>query len=1045
MAVVSRTISRGALIGAVGGVVAALGDYGALWLWLPHWPERAQLLARMIGIQAPLGAVAGALLGGFGALAIPLAERGVAPRLGRFAAWAPVLPFVLLAAPLLGWVAYLLFTGGSASRLPARPALTVLAFFVLAGGVAVALRLGFEIFERGRRAGRGGAVAAIAGIWLAMLLVNKIDQRVLPNQYGYLHAGLAIGGWLLACLGTALVAVRLEWTRRLDARGAVLGSVAIGAAVLGFGANLATLDSNPNVRVALFDPRAATSRTLMHALEPLLATGSRSEASRVAAERARAEAERRRRLASGIGLPTAPDAHVLLITVDALRFDHLGAYGYRQRALSPNLDALAAESLVFESAYAQAPHSSYSLCSLMTSEYLHETVDLGQPLPEATLASTLAAHGFRTSAWYTLGIFHTEGERLTSYQNDAFGFGVHDHGEYTAEQRTDKILEEVDRTAAHGEPRTFFWAHYFDTHEPYRSTELGTSDFDRYQGEIKHADREIGRLIREARRRLERDLIIVVTADHGEEFREHGGVYHGSTLYEEQVHVPLIVHLPDVPPRRIAAPVELVDLAPTLLASAEVPVPASMRGDDLRALALGRVDDLGPAFSAVISKRMVRKGSRKLIADLRFGLYELYDLAADPRERANLAGSRPADVETLRGEIYAWLDGLSRPPREPARPADPRLVALERGRLGDRRATPQLQELILDASAPVEQRREAGRILGRLADPATAPSLVRALHADEPLVAAEAAIALGRMYDTRGRTELRQLVHSEDPDLRVRAAVSLGRLRDRDAVPALIEALWAAPTRYEREEAVRWLGRLRDPRGVEPLLSLIPEFRIRYLTVIALGDIGDRRAYPVLAEMLDWEHHSNVRDNVVRALGQMADRRILPRVVQMATAEPDLKNTSETLVRLDAIRRGAVGGIDVASGHTGLRGFGGCVVGPIQHDWDYLRRTRCQTTVATPELTLSVPSAVANAPGGTVVVLAARRIDAGAATPVTVQIGPHTLEARSFEGEWSEQRWTLAPGALRGGSVLARLRIGDARLSVDHLLLIPKPADLASL
>src|SRR5690606_7471572 len=114
-------------------------------------------------------------------------------------------------------------------------------------------------------------------------------------------------------------------------------------------------------------------------------------------------------------------------------------------------------------------------------------------------------------------------------------------------------------------------------HEPYRETRFGTTDMDRYDSEIRKVDDHLGRLVREARARLQRDVIVVISADHGEEFRDHGGLYHGSTLYEEQVRVPLIVSAPDLAPRRVRAPVELVDVAPTLLGMLDRPVPASMR------------------------------------------------------------------------------------------------------------------------------------------------------------------------------------------------------------------------------------------------------------------------------------------------------------------------------------------------------------------------------------------------------------------------------------------------------------------------------------
>ena len=96
-------------------------------------------------------------------------------------------------------------------------------------------------------------------------------------------------------------------------------------------------------------------------------------------------------------------------------------------------------------------------------------------------------------------------------------------------------------------------------------------------------------------------------------------------------------------------------------------------------------------------------------------------------------------------------------------------------------------------------------------------------------------------------------------------------------MPALIDALWVAPTQYEREEAVRWLGRLRDPRAIEPLLSLLPEFSLRYLVTVALGQHRRSRAPTLpLAEMLHWETHTNIRDEVVRGLGLLGDARALP-------------------------------------------------------------------------------------------------------------------------------------------------------------------------
>jgi arylsulfatase A-like enzyme len=1044
-------------------------DFGAVWLWLPLWGDRISLFWRQMATLAPLAALAGALLFAWDRVG-SLAFARVAARLGagdedREARWRArlwPLPHATLAAAPLALVAHLLFTGGRMSRLPGRPVLVALTACALIGGAAVALRAARALWERSGRTRRGRAVAPFAALALAFGL-GKVNQHVLPNLYEYLHAALSVG--VLVCSGgAALLAARAAaapggWLERaprafaLSARALGPAGGAILALALGgvFAVQFATLDADQNVRVALFDTRAATTRSAMRAVVPLVDGARRG--SREGAEAARAAAGRRRRALAGLaGLPESPGAHILLVTIDALRADRLGAYGYSRRdrpqGISPHLDALAAEGIVFERAYCAAPHSSYALSSLMTSEYLHETLDLGQPPPEPTLPRALAAAGYHTAGFYTLGIFHTEGERLARYRDDAFGFALHDHTDRAAGPTTDRVLAEVDRVVGDGERPSFFWAHYFDVHEPYQETTLGTSDSDRYDGEILKTDREVGRLVEGMRARLRGELIVVVSSDHGEEFRDHGGVYHGSSLYDEQARVPLIVVAPGLAPRRVAAPVQSVDVAPTLLGLVGLDAPPTFRGHDLRGLATGRVPDVGPAFSAVLTRRMVVRFPFKLIADLRFSTAELYDLAADPRERENLASRRPELVASLRDELYGWLDALGAPPGEAA-PPDPRRLALDRGRLGDRRAVPELAALVLDEAAEVPMRREACRMLGRLGDAGASAALVEALGGGEPLVAAEAAIALGRLADPRGRAALRALVHNEDPDLRTRAAVSLARLRDTHAVPALIEAVWLAETAYDREESVRWLGRLRDGRALEPLLALIPEFRTRHLVAIALGQLGDPRAYEPLSDMLAWESRSNIRDNVVRGLGHLGDPRAIPRLVELAVSEPDLAYAAESLVRLGALERGAVGGADVGPSLRGALGLGRCAAAPLVHDWDYLNRTTCMTTADESSIPLAAPPAVAEAPE-VEVLLSLRRAEASPAPlEVDVVIGAAAPRTVRVSSAFSQPRFSLKAGEWRGpggGRPRAALRVREpgARVVVDHVLLVPHPVELAA-
>lgn len=1039
--------SRGAIVGAVAALVVAFGDFGASFLWLPWWPDRLGLLWRLPATQVPIGATVGAVLfvvaDTWGAALDRWARTGdpsdaTAAR-ARGRVWP--LPFVLLSAPPLTMVAVKLFEGGTASHLPARDLLVATAALMLIGGTYLALRLGRALALRLREAPTPRALAAGAALFVVYLGLSKIDQNVYPKLYEYLHALLSAAGFFVVAFGLGLVAVHLPRAQRFVHARPRWGLGLLVVLWVLLAVDLTSLDANQNVRVAMFDPRAASSRSLMQALDPML---RRANEGTLTEARARARrARERRRGASVAGLPEWPDAHVLLVTIDALRADHLGAYGYGRR-ISEHIDALARDSVVFDHAYAAAPHSSYSLCSLMTSEYLHEVVDIGRPLPSATLPRALNDAGVFTAGLYTNGIFHTEGDRVKRYHDHAFGFALHDHSDLKAEKKTDQALETIDRIVQDGEPPSFMWVHYFDVHEPYRERSLGSSAMDRYDGEIRNVDRALDRLLREAKKRLHRKLIVIVTADHGEEFRDHGGLYHGSSLYQEQIRVPLIVHAPGLAPAHIEAPVELVDVAPTVLGSLGVPVPSSMRGSDLRALMVGKVHDVGPAFGAVMQKRMVVRWPYKLIADLRYDLFELYDLEHDPNERHNLANKKPALVDDLRGEIYAWLDSLQRPAGDDAN-LDPRQVAIDRGSLGDHRALEPLAALLRDETAPASMRCEAARLLGDLGDTSVSDELARTMHSPDPRVAAEAAIALGRLYDTRARRMLRDLVYSEDVDLRTRAAVSLGRLRDAEAVPALVQAMSAAKTKDDRREAIRWLGRLRDRRAVQPLLSMLGELRVRNLVLIALGEIGDPTTYDTVMDVLRWEHRPTIRDDVARALGQIGNPDAIGRLVSMSLAEPDLGQVSESLVRLGAPERGAVGGTDVGPSTTGLAGFGKCHASPKHQDWGYAGRTWCATAGHRAALRAPVPASVRDAQGA-VAVLRVRRLDRKAPVEVSVRLGDRELGVFDVGGDWKEKHFTVRATDLRGSAARVHITADDrgARLGVDHFLLIPRPAHLAA-
>ena len=149
-----------------------------------------------------------------------------------------------------------------------------------------------------------------------------------------------------------------------------------------------------------------------------------------------------------------------------------------------------------------------------------------------------------------------------------------------AQRRVDQLLAYYDQVKP---KRSFVWVHFFEPHEPYVAHDgfaFGGGDVDRYDSEIAYTDAAVGRLVREVRARRP-GTIVIVAADHGEEFEEHGGRYHGSSLYEEQLHIPLIVSIPGLAPHVVDGQVQLIDVTPTVLNLLDIPVPARMRGTDL--------------------------------------------------------------------------------------------------------------------------------------------------------------------------------------------------------------------------------------------------------------------------------------------------------------------------------------------------------------------------------------------------------------------------------------------------------------------------------
>ncbi len=434
--------------------------------------------------------------------------------------------------------------------------------------------------------------------------------------------------------------------------------------------------------------------------------------------------------------------HVVLISLDTTRADHLGCYG-NQTVQTPALDALAAEGTLFRHAYAAAPTTLASHTSLMTGQYprVHGVPRNGfQIHPDnETLAEALSSAGFRCAAFlgsYALESIFGFDQGFDHFDEDfdlEFDHRRFDQSQRRASQVTDAALEYLEDWD--GRDRLFLFVHYFDAHTPYdppapyntmygasveSSDQLDISEAveahqeaavgqrpgfgfvlkhglspvllkaaqgeplgkDRdlaalYAGEVSYQDEHIGRLLDSLReRQILQEALVIVTADHGETFWEHGDFWnHGLWVYDTTVRVPLLVRIPGVSSaRQIDQPVATVDVVPTvreLLGLSSRP----MDGRSLVPLLQGQEEPPWPVFSEATQPRSariesgqdwhnalkpkcVRRGPWKYILAPYLRMEELYHLDRDPGETQNLLENPDEEArrvrEELREHLRAW-------------------------------------------------------------------------------------------------------------------------------------------------------------------------------------------------------------------------------------------------------------------------------------------------------------------------------------------------------------------------------------------------------
>jgi len=374
--------------------------------------------------------------------------------------------------------------------------------------------------------------------------------------------------------------------------------------------------------------------------------------------------------------PEGKRPNVLFVSIDTLRADHLGFDGW-PRPTSPNLDALAAKSVVFENAQSSSSWTLPSLASLMTSMQAsaHACDQIASRLDPSysTCAEILRDSGYDT-AFVASHVFLSAGYGLQAGFTHVDTRILQDETAITSPAVTDWGLSWLENKAAadDGVP-WFLWLHYFDPHAPYLvhegiSERFGTeSDLDRYDGEIAFTDQHLGRLF-EAFERLgfAEDTILVIVADHGEEFGEHGVQGHGYDLHEEVVRVPLVVRAPGIAPRRVREVVPTVDVMPTLLELCGAHARREIEGRSLLPLLAGRPDPAREAVSEVRwqfgqDMKSLRQGPWKLIDSRRDknATELLYEKEADRHEKENVITAHEDVAGSLRARLGERL-GASR-------------------------------------------------------------------------------------------------------------------------------------------------------------------------------------------------------------------------------------------------------------------------------------------------------------------------------------------------------------------------------------------------
>ena len=394
--------------------------------------------------------------------------------------------------------------------------------------------------------------------------------------------------------------------------------------------------------------------------------------------------------------------NIVLIILDSLRADHLGCYGYA-RNTSPNIDDLAKNGLIFSNAFSQGGYTLASIPSIFTSKFpLSHGVFINQngdklDANETTLAETLKNNGYVTASF-------TGGGYTSHVYGFSQGFDLYKETDWGDMKEVNQLAS--DWLEIKQEKPFFLFLHSYSIHDPFnppepfskiyasgyngqlkntflnyilfekinkRTLTLSKEDVEyitsQYDGGIRYCDEQLGKLFKKiVTLGLDSNTIVILTSDHGEDLMDHGTISHGD-LYDEGIHVPLIVKYPylSLENNKIGSIVRSIDIMPTILDILALPLAASMEGKSLLPLMLGKKDKHERmVFSFGNSSKLkvriaLRTKNWKLIYSYKTEQDELYNLEKDPKELNNLADVNKRQLAILKKKLNSYIEKLKLP------------------------------------------------------------------------------------------------------------------------------------------------------------------------------------------------------------------------------------------------------------------------------------------------------------------------------------------------------------------------------------------------